>query len=914
MANNEIKTTCPYCGVGCGVLINTDENGQRSLTGDKSHPANFGRLCSKGSALLETIDLDDRLLFPEVDGERVNWDTALEKVASGFSEAIKNHGPDSVAFYVSGQLLTEDYYVANKLMKGFIGSANIDTNSRLCMSSAVAGHKRAFGSDTVANCYEDLEQADLLVIIGSNAAWCHPVLYQRMKAAAEKNDQQKMIVIDPRRTATCEDAWLHLPIKSGTDVVLFNGLLTYLVSENTHNQSYIDKFTEQFYQAKTVAKNSAPSIRDVAEICDISVEDVTLFYKEFVKTEKTVSFFSQGVNQSSSGTDKVNSIINCHLAMGRIGRPGCGAFSITGQPNAMGGREVGGLSNMLAAHMDFSTEDVDRVQRFWSSPQIAKTPGLKAVDLFDAVNRGDIKAIWVMATNPVDSLPDADKVKKALKKCELVVVSDCVKNTDTVDCATVLLPAVGWAEKSGTVTNSERRISRMRSFLPAAGEAKPDWWIVSQVAKRMDFTEGFNYSSSAEIFNEHAELSGFENQGDRGFDISGLGLLSEEDYDQLLPIQWPIQRSIQGSVNQSSKVRIKRMLDDGKFFTASGKAQFISIDFNPPKNSCNDDYPLVLNTGRVRDHWHTLTRTGKASTLSRHIVEPYATLHSKTATEYGVKENDLINISSTNGEIIIRAKLSNDQREEELFVPIHWTDYFSSNARVDKLVSSATDPFSGQPEFKFTPIIIRPEKFLWSGFLLSKKELTQPSSEYWSKSIEKGFWRYEMSGMSVPDDWSTWVEELLGNKRLEFKKNNIEQVNYFDQYTSTYRTALFQNGQLLTCFFASEKYSSLPNREWLLTQFSVNRFEPAQCLRILAGVPADPAEDTGPVVCSCFNVGENTIKKAITEKNLSSVDAIGDCVKAGTNCGSCRPELKSYLQVVKNKAMADKLAIEQIED
>ena len=878
--SNTVHTTCPYCGVGCGVVINQDNDGQITVAGDKSHPANFGRLCSKGSALAETIDLKGRLLYPELKGEQTDWETALTAVAEGLADIINNHGPDAVAFYVSGQLLTEDYYVANKLMKGFIGSANIDTNSRLCMSSAVAGHKRAFGMDTVANCYEDLEIADLIVLTGSNAAWCHPVLYQRIKAAAEDRDNLKVIVIDPRRTASCDGAFLHLPIRPGTDVVLFNGLLNYLVSGHHHDPDYIASHTEHFDQALNAAQRNAPDVETVAAICDLPVEDVSIFYQTFATTQKTVSLFSQGVNQSSSGTDKVNSIINCHLATGRIGKEGCGAFSITGQPNAMGGREVGGLASMLAAHMDFSVLEVDRVQRFWESPQIADKPGLKAVDLFHAINTGKVKAVWIMATNPVVSMPEADRVKQALKQCDLVIVSDCIKNTDTTDCADILLPATGWGEKSGTVSNSERRISRVRSFMPAPGEARHDWWIISEVAKRMGFEKPFNYASEADIFREHAALSGFENLGERDFDISGLKDLNNQEYDKLMPRQWPVI----GNPDNSTK----RLLSNGKFFTATGKAQFLPLKYNPPRNSCSKEFPLVLNTGRVRDHWHTLTRTGKAPTLSRHIVEPCASVHPDTAKQFDLHENDLVDVSSKNGSITVRLRISLDQRPGEIFVPMHWNAQFASRARVDSLIFAATDPVSGQPEFKVTPVNIKRHDYRWYGFLMSREILNNPGTEYWVKAIENDFWRYEMADEVVQDNWRTWLDEISGSKLRD-------RVEYIDQATGVYRSAWFRDGRLHGCLFITPAYDRLPSRDWLLTQFAVEEFDALSRIRLLGGRPADPDADTGPVVCSCFNIGKNTIINAIKDQELETVDSIGACLKAGTNCGSCKPELKALL-------------------
>ncbi|MDP3388687.1 MAG: molybdopterin-dependent oxidoreductase, partial [Methylococcaceae bacterium] len=505
--NQTIQTTCPYCGVGCGISAQVDAaNRCVTINGDDSHPANFGRLCSKGSALGDTIELKGRLLQPSVYGRETNWTEALDLVADRFLDTIQKYGPDAVAIYGSGQLLTEDYYVANKLMKGFIGSGNMDTNSRLCMSSSVAGHKRAFGADTVPGCYEDYEHAELIILIGSNTAWCHPVSFQRIRAAKEANPSLKIVVIDPRRTASCDIADLHLPLASGSDAWLFNGLLNYVGHASRTNPTYIEQHTEGFAEALAAAENAG--ISQVAEQCRVNIEDLQRFYEWFATTDKVMSLYSQGINQSSSGTDKVNAIINCHLATGKIGKPGSGPFSLTGQPNAMGGREVGGLSHQLAAHMDFANvDDIDRVARFWGSRQIATKPGLPAVDLFDAIYDGKVKAVWIMGTNPVVSLPNADKVKQALQRCEFVVVSDCIANTDTTALAHVLLPAQGWSEKDGTVTNSERRISRQRALFKPAGNAKPDWWILTQVAQRMRFEQAFPYQSPVEIFREHAALS-----------------------------------------------------------------------------------------------------------------------------------------------------------------------------------------------------------------------------------------------------------------------------------------------------------------------------------------------------------------------------------------------------------------------
>jgi len=570
-SRDAVRTTCPYCGVGCGVRATPRPDGPPEIAGDERHPANAGRLCVKGSALGETVGLDGRLLQPKLREpgggalRAVSWSDALDTVAGGLRRIIDRHGPEAVALYVSGQLLTEDYYVANKLVKGYIGSANIDTNSRLCMSSSVAGHKRAFGEDLVPVCYEDLELADLVVLVGSNTAWCHPILFQRIVKIKETRPDMKVVVIDPRYTATCEMADLHLPLKAGTDVRLFNGLLSFLAEHDTTDAGFVDAHTTGYAQALDAASTDVTNGFDLAQCakaCKLDPHDLLEFYRLFARTERVVTVYSQGVNQSSSGTDKVNSIINCHLLTGRIGKPGMGPFSFTGQPNAMGGREVGGLANMLAAHLELDNpRHRELVRTFWDSPAIAQRPGLKAVELFEAIERGQIKAVWIMGTNPVVSLPDGDQAKRALARCELVVSSDIVENTDTNAFAHVLLPALGWGEKDGTVTNSERRISRQRAFLPPPGEARADWRIICDVAQRMGYA-GFDFSDAHEIFDEHARLSAYRNDPGNGgatadsheaaretqtdgnvprvFNLGGLVALGRERYDALQPIQWPV--------------------------------------------------------------------------------------------------------------------------------------------------------------------------------------------------------------------------------------------------------------------------------------------------------------------------------------------------------------------------------------
>ena len=884
--NKTILTTCPYCGVGCGITATADEQTRHvNIAGDKAHPANFGRLCSKGSALAETLELKGRLLQPHILGQPASWEQALDWVADAFANVIRQHGPDAVAIYGSGQLLTEDYYVANKLMKGFIGSGNMDTNSRLCMSSSVAGHKRAFGSDTVPGCYADFELANMIVLIGSNAAWCHPVSFQRIRAAKEARPELKVVVIDPRRTTTCDIADLHLPLAAGSDTALFNGLLGFLTSQQALNQDYIDQHTEGFTEAvgcaMHTAKPSVSAIEQVAGQCHLSQEDVLRFYQWFASTEKVMSLYSQGVNQSTSGTDKVNAIINCHLATGRIGKPGMGPFSLTGQPNAMGGREVGGLSHQLAAHIDFSNEeDINRVARFWGSACIAKTPGLAAVDLFDAIYDGKVKAVWIMGTNPVVSLPNADKVKQALQRCPFVVVSDCIADTDTTALAQVLLPAQGWSEKDGTVTNSERCISRQRRVFSPAGNAKPDWWIITQVAQRMGFDQAFLYQHPVEIFREHAALSGFENNGRRDFDISAFADISATDYDQLLPIQWPVNH-----IYPQGKARF---FEDGKFFTPSGKAQFIAITVRPPANAPDAEYPLILNTGRLRDQWHTMTRTAIAAKLNQHKPEPFVEVHPIDAKNYHLAQNDLAVIKSRWGMIIARVQVTDNQKSGNLFVPMHWTEQYASNGRMGALVNPAVDPVSKQPESKHTPVHISAYQPAWYGFILSRRELDISAPEYWVKIKGEQFYRYELAGENQPEDWQDWVRTRLA------VDTQTQWQEYQDKSLGNYRCTQLIGNRLESVVFIAE-HKNLPERSWLTSLFAKDELEAQERRALLTGMPPLGVADVGTIVCACFNVGEKTISNAITEKGLKTHQEVGQCLKAGTNCGSCVPEIKALL-------------------
>ncbi len=868
-----IRSTCPYCGVGCGVKLSPDGAGGLTVTGDEAHPANFGKLCSKGMALGETVGLEGRLLTPQVDGRPASWDEALDTVAERFKATIAEHGPDSVAFYVSGQLLTEDYYVANKLIKGFMGTANIDTNSRLCMASTVAGHKRAFGSDTVPGTYEDLEEADLIVLVGSNLAWCHPVLYQRIVAARAERGT-KIVVIDPRRTATCDIADLHLGLAAGSDVALFNGLFAHLHENGALDKRFILDHTNGFDDAFTRAASADLSVTGLDQ------RDIERFYQLFASTERVVTIFSQGVNQSSAGTDKVNSILNCHLATGRIGKPGMGPFSVTGQPNAMGGREVGGLANMLAAHLDIENPDhLAAVRAFWDAPNLADTQGLKAIDMFRAVGDGRIRAIWIACTNPVVSLPDAGAVADALKACPFVVVSDLSAETDTARLADVVLPATGWGEKDGTVTNSDRTISRQRPALPAPGSAKHDWQIFTDVGRRMGWTAAFDFETPAEVFREHAALSGLAAGLGRDFDISGLAGITSEDYDALEPTRWPISAKRQGG----------RYFADGGFFTPSGRANFVAVSHRAPATDTAPAAPFRLNSGRVRDQWHTMTRTARAPRLNRHLAEPYLQIHPADAALLGLAPADLARVHSPQGEAILRVLISTDVPQGAPFAPMHWTGETAAGSLIGKTIAPETDPISGQPESKAASVAITRFEANWYAFAISTTRIAA-DAPYWAQvKTDKG-WRAELAGINDPEDWIKEAQCLFDtDAQPEVFEDPARRVSHL---------AFYENGRLTAALFVSPEPVSVA-RDFVTDLLGT------EAPNLLVARPGADIPDPGPTVCACLGVGRNTILNAIADAPGVSVDLIGERTGAGTNCGSCRAEIADLIQRFKMPTAAE---------
>ena len=870
-----IRTTCPYCGVGCGVVATPDGRGGAAIVGDAAHPANLGRLCSKGTALGETLGLEDRLLHPEVGGKRASWDAALDAVAEGFRRGLAQHGPQGVALYVSGQLLTEDYYAANRFAKGVLGTANIDSNSRLCMASAVAAHTRAFGEDVVPGVYEDLELADTLVLVGSNLAWCHPVLFQRVMAAKAARPQMRVIVVDPRRTATCEAADIHLPLAPGSDVALFAALLVHLADCGAADTAWLDAHAEGAAEALAAARAIAP---DAAALTGLDAGLIARFCEAWAASPRTVTLWSQGVNQSSAGTDKANAIINCHLLTGRIGRPGAGPFSVTGQPNAMGGRETGALSTMLAGHLrfDVATEHA-ALAAFWSAPSLPRAPGLKATQIFAALGEGRIGALWVMATNPAVSLPDGDAVRAALARAPFLVTSEVTRRSDTAVFAHVRLPALSWGEKDGTVTNSERVISRQRSFLRPPGEAQPDWWIIAQVARRLGAT-GFDWDGPAAIFREHAAVTGLARPAARAFDLSGLAAISDADYAALPPTRWPVPGT--GSA-------------PARFFAPGGtpalRARLVPTPFRAPVEAVSPNYPLRLLTGRLRDQWHTMTRTGTVPRLMAHGPEPTLTLHPADAA--GLAPGMLVRADSARGSTVFRLALDDGQRPGTAFAPMHWTAQFAPTARVNALVAPHADPLSFQPELKNAAIRVAPFAARWHAFVLTRARLPVEISPFYAAiPLDCGVWRHELAGTDAPDAAFARLRALVADAPAAWQV--LE-----DAAAGLFRAAALRDGRLLGAVLLGPD-AGLPPRAWLSALMAGDGpLTLQERAALLAGtLPGGPPPS--PLVCACHGV----TAAAILACGARDVAAAGAATRAGTGCGSCRPEIAALLATVPQEA------------
>jgi len=771
-----MKSTCSYCGVGCGIEISHLSNGQIMIHGDKDHPVNKGMLCSKGMNLHYTVnDTSDRLLHPEMrlnrsmPMQKVSWDSAIERTAVVFKSLIAKHGPDSVGFYVSGQCLTEEYYLWNKLMKGFIGSNNIDTNSRLCMSSAVVGYKKALGEDCVPVCYDDIELSDVILVEGANPAWCHPILWRRVEAHKAVNPEVKIICVDPRKTQTAAGSDLFIPLIPGTDVYFNNALGRELIENGFTDSKFIKNHSDGFDSYKT--KVFEQTTEEYAQICGIEAQDIIQTAAWIGKAKGFLPMWTMGLNQSVIGVNKNLSLINLSLITGKIGKPGNGPFSLTGQPNAMGGREVGGLSNMLASHKELSNPyHIAEMEDFWGVAGISNEPGLSATEMFDALESGKLKAIWIICTNPLVSLPDSNKVEAALKKARFVVVQDISQNADSLKFADVVLPAAGWAEKEGTMTNSERRITHLSKAVKAPGECLPDAEIICKFAAKMGWGNHFKYSSASDIYDEYAKSTIGTN-----IDCSGV------DYELLKTktVQWPYP------ANKTYTTSSSRLFEDNVFYTPNQKAQIHAVGGENPSEQVSQDFPLVLLTGRIRDQWHTRTKTGKVNKLNLHIDTPYLEIHPDDAEKRRISENQVVIVSGKRGNVKVKAKLTDSIRKGSCFLPMHWGKIVNSSfGRANNLTSPLVDPISKEPDFKYAAVEVKAfrkpkEKIIvigagsaGLGFISSYRQLNQADDiEVFSKEIYPFYNRVMLPDyISGTQDW----EQLVKLREEQFKENRIK--------------------------------------------------------------------------------------------------------------------------------------------
>ena len=911
MAITQTKSTCCYCGTGCGVIIDSDGEKITDVRGDPNHPANFGKLCTKGSTLALTMvpgALAGRARYPELrrtksgERERADWDSTLDHLAERFAATIRKHGPDSVGFYVSGQLLTEDYYAFNKLAKGLIGTNNIDTNSRLCMSSAVTGYQKTLGVDAPPCSYEDIDHAECLFIAGSNAAFAHPILFRRIEAAREKNPALKIIVVDPRRTETAAYADLHLAILPGTDVALFHAMLHVMLWEEWINRDYIAAHTENFDALRDTVREVSPSI--AAEICGVKSEDIVTAARWFAQSKATLSLYCQGLNQSTSGTAKNASLINLHLATGQIGKAGAGPFSLTGQPNAMGGREVGGLATTLAAHRDIANlTHREEMMRLWGAERISDQRGKTAVEMFGAVAKGEIKLLWIACTNPAQSMPDLSCIQQALENAELVVLQDAYRNTETAAFADVLLPATSWGEKDGTVTNSERRISRVRTAVPQPAEARHDWQIVCDFARRLekhlrpDKPTMFPFESAESVWNEHREAT----RG-RDLDITGMSYAMLETEG---PQQWPLPTGA-----TSGKARL---YEDAIFPTTSGRAQFFVEPYKACAEKTDTRYPLALTTGRLRDQWHGMSRTGNVARLFGHAPQPRLAVNPDDLARRGLKDNDLVKIESRRGHVFCMVEASDTMRSGQVYLPMHWGKRFlggQHSAGVNTLTLSAFDPHSRQPELKHAAVKVTAAELSWhltafvscDGDENSLLDVLQPLQN------EVAFFSSVLIGRDRPGvlvraahhgapsiTWLTKLDHMLG-------LDTDMALRYEDTRRASSRRMLIDADVLRAVRLCGEP-GAIESGEWL-REWLVAEKPVAEIRRLLLS-PATHAPSgfvlAGRVVCQCFNVTEDEIVAAlgdITGEPKARCVALQQQLNCGSNCGSCVPELRQLVERV----------------
>ncbi len=909
----ETRSTCPYCGVGCGVIIESDGAQITGVRGDPQHPANFGRLCSKGQTLHLTaaapVTQQTRLLHPMLRTARgaapvrTDWDSALTLAADRFNTVINSHGPDAVGFYISGQLLTEDYYVFNKLAKGLIGTNNIDTNSRLCMSSAVAGYKLTLGADAPPACYDDVNHADCLFIVGSNAAWAHPVLFRRIEDAKAARPGMKVIVADPRRTDTAGLADLYLPLQPGTDVALFHGLLHIMLWEGWVDSGYIERHTTGFDALKALVREHTPE--QVAQLCGVTKEDLFTAARWFAQSPATLSLYCQGLNQSSSGTAKNASLINLHLATGQIGKPGAGPFSLTGQPNAMGGREVGGLANLLSAHRDMANPaHRAEVAALWGVPDVPSKPGLTAVELFEAAADGAVKALWIACTNPAQSMPDQRTVRRALQRAEFVVVQEAFATPATCDFADLLLPATTWGEKEGTVTNSERRISRARAAVPPPGEARHDWRIAVDFANRLRPGNAlFAYDSPESIWLEHREST----RG-RDLDITGLSypMLEQEG-----PQQWPLR--------EGETTGRERLYEDGVFPTPDGKARFAALPYKPLAEPRESRFPFSLTTGRLRDQWHGMSRTGTLGRLFGHVAEPAVQLNPQDMARLALRDSDLVHVTSKRGSIVLPAQASEQVAPAQAFIAMHWgSEYLSGRssvgeplAGVNAITTSAYCPSSKQPELKHAAVKVLKAELPWTLLALAwlpdhhalatQAELRALMSEFaFASCVPFGRERtgvlFRAAGHEAP------APELLDRVEALLGLNCADTQRYADRRLGQRRAARLLRSpdvpaQLEGFLLAGDTRAEA----WLKPLLQDELPAEAYARRLLmpgARAPVDEAP-RGKQVCTCVNVSDTAIRDCLARCEGSDGERLAQLqgeLRCGTQCGSCVPELRRLVR------------------
>ena len=894
-------STCCYCGVGCGVLIEHDGQNITGVKGDPQHPANYGRLCTKGLNLAKTVASDaGRLLQPQLrrgredERQAATWDEALDYTAERFAHIIAEHGPHSVAFYLSGQLLTEDYYVFNKIAKGLIGTNNIDTNSRLCMSSAVVAYKKSLGADGPPTCYEDLELADCVLFAGSNMAYAHPVLFRRLEAAKQARGQ-KWIVIDPRRTDTAASADLHLQIQPGTDVALFNAMLHHIIWQGWIAPDYMAAHTEGFAALKDLVRDYSP--RMAADICGVSADDIMLAASWFAQSPASLSLYCMGLNQSSHGTDKNLALINLHLATQQIGRAGAGPFSLTGQPNAMGGREVGGMATMLAAHRDYgNAQHRADVAAYWQLPpeRISDQPGLAAVDMFAAIERGDIKAVYIACTNPAHSMPNLQQVHAALRKAELVVVQDCFDNTETLAFADVALSATGWGEKEGSVTNSERRISRVRAAIPARGQARGDWQIARDFGRALErhlqpaAPSLFAWDDSAAIFAEHAGLSA-------GMDLDMTGI-SHSLLESHGPVQWPLPAGASAATHS-------RRYTDGQFATANGKARFSLTDYQPVAEQTSARYPFHLLTGRLRDQWHGMSRTGRVAGLMQHAPEPQLNMHPKDMALRGLETGQLVRVASKYGELILPLQEDAGLAPGSVFAAMHWGGQFMHSSGINAVLGDAVCEQSQQPELKHVPVRIEPAQLSWRCMLALR---VAGDALPWQARLQPWLSKMAYASLTWLADGVLLLKAAHAHSDIEWLqgvmtacdlpalgRSDAQTISYYDGRKGQSKCVAWSSDEagqqyLRALVFAGSR-SDAQTGEHLLDQLAANAVWTGSRLSAL-NAQAGQSAPRDKVLCNCKGITVAQVQALRQQgKDMAAIQGELGC---GTVCGSCVPELK----------------------